>query len=273
MPARLKVVAGQDAGTEFWIEDEVVRIGSDAQCGVRLRAPGLPAHAATLEFRDGVYSLHCRSNQPLVLNGKVLAVWQSATWPANRDLELNGQVVLKLLIDGDPAPARRSKPAPVLPEEEDTTEAKAGESPPAKAKDSRTPLQLLIIAIIIVALAVVLFADTGGESDRAKAPTESDRFTDLVAALVKAEDKARAEEKPDSHLPGYFAELRRELQEARIAELRGDGKKSISYYSYVRDNLFRKKSQGEALTKEEMQTWDFVIDHLQSQGVAKKSLK
>ena len=53
MPAKLVVVSGAQPGQEFWIETEVLRLGSEAPCEIRLTDAGVPPHAATLDNSSG----------------------------------------------------------------------------------------------------------------------------------------------------------------------------------------------------------------------------
>ncbi|MBL8797466.1 MAG: hypothetical protein JNM56_26430, partial [Planctomycetia bacterium] len=154
MSAKLVVAAGPSAGTEFWIEDEVLRIGADANCAVCLSAPGVAAHVATLEFRSGGYLLHNRQTQPLVLDGKPLPQSASAAWPPDGNLQLTRDLVLTLLIEGDPAPSKRPARRVELPEADEPS--LPAEAPPPPSSGGKTAMQLLLI-VVLFGLAGMLF--------------------------------------------------------------------------------------------------------------------
>src|SRR5579885_2741820 len=115
MSATIFSEAGVEAGRQFAIEEEVFRIGSGPTCKLRLSDAGVADHAATVEFRQGGYLLHNRSGKVLHMAGRPLADRACVRWTAGQRLHLADQVVLRLDIAGDPAPARalRRTPQPI----------------------------------------------------------------------------------------------------------------------------------------------------------------
>src|SRR4051812_40872103 len=111
MPAKLVIASGPGQGSEFYIQDLVVRIGSGHQCEWQLADPRLAGHAATLEFRDGGYKLYNRSMDPVRVADQTLRLREWASWQAGDEADFGHGVVLRLEVDGDPAPAKAPGPA------------------------------------------------------------------------------------------------------------------------------------------------------------------
>jgi len=250
MSAKLVIAAGPSAGTEFWIEDEVLRIGGDASCAVCLTAPGVPAHAATLEFRDGGYIVHNRQAQALLLDGKTLPQNSFASWPANGNLQLTRELVLALVVEGDPAPSKRPARRLVLPEADELS-AVPGEPLPAKS-GSTTVMQLLVI-VVLFGLAGMLFV-----IDRKKNAPSADRDVPVeFAALVQ--DLSAA---PVDGSSGNAA-MRSVLQEARVAELRGHKDQARLKYTRVTEMLLpRRNPDGKFAAPTDEKAWKFVMSQL-----------
>ena len=62
MSASVRIESGIAAGTNYWIDRPVLRMGSDPQCEISLPSAELSPHALTLEFRGGVYRAYNRSS-------------------------------------------------------------------------------------------------------------------------------------------------------------------------------------------------------------------
>ena len=250
MSAKLVVAAGPSAGTEFWIEDEVLRIGGDASCAVCLTAPGVPAHAATLEFRDGGYIVHNRQAQALLLDGKTLPQNSFASWPANGSLQLTRELVLALIVDGDPAPSKRPARKLALPEADELSVVSA-EPTPAQG-GGKTVMQLLVI-VVLFGLAGMLFV-----IDRKKNAPTADRDVPVeFAALVQDLSAAPADGSTGN------AALRSVLQEARVAELRGHKDQARLKYTRVTEMLLpRRNPDGKFASPTDEKAWKFVMSQL-----------
>lgn len=250
MSAKLVVAAGPSAGTEFWIEDEVLRIGADANCAVCLTAPGVSAHAATLEFRDGGYILHNRQAQALLLDGKTLPQNSFASWPANGSLQLTRELVLALVVEGDPAPSKRPARRLELPEADEPSVVPA-EPLPAKSS-GKTALQLIVIVALFGLAGMLFIIDTKKNSpavDR-DVPVE---FAALVQDLSAA---------PADGATGNAA-LRSVLQEARVAELRGHKDQARLKYTRVTEMLLpRRNPDGTFASPTDEKAWKFVMGQL-----------
>src|SRR5262249_52982668 len=141
-------------GQEYWIESEVLRIGSEQPCEIRLADPGVPPHAVTLEFRDSGYKVYNRSDGPLSLNDRVLSPRSAATWPEGQDLYLSDELALRLVTDGDPTPAKRAAPRAAALEE-----AAEGEGEPTELsaeQEAKKSQNLQAVAILAVAAVLVV---------------------------------------------------------------------------------------------------------------------
>lgn len=256
MPAKLTVISGPDKGNEIWIEDEVVRIGRGDNCAVPLSDARLPAHVATLEFRDGHYNLYSRMEDEIILNGRALAPRGFDRWLPGKDLQLPGANVLRLETERDPRPSRRprqtAQPEPepeadeVVPDEEgtETAEPTSVETAAASKKRSQQMTMILIILLCAIGGVFVLLMEEDPDSGPVTSPTQE--FSALVTTFYeKKADDTR------------YQDLREALQIARTAELRKDTKTALRNYGRLRDTLVaRLKSSGEVLEKDDRDLLD-----------------
>jgi hypothetical protein len=271
MPAKLVIVAGEPQGKEFWIEDEVLRIGSGPNCGVRLTSPDVPAHAATLEYHDGSYSVHNRSDKVLLLGGQILEERDFAVWSAGGELQLGAHTVLRLHLDADPAPARQQ--TPFYTEEDD--EAADDEPVEAKVKGkSKTMTYVAVIALCLVAFAGLLLLDQmAPKTDKSGAPgdqrNEFKEFHFLVQELTSIENNDSKADEHDGLSAHDAGQLRKQLQTGRVAELRGDRHEARKWYSQIRDQLLRKRNKpGARFSEVEEKLWDFVLAQMNRKAKA-----
>ncbi len=107
MGARILVQSGVAAGTEMWIEQAVIRIGSDPAADLSLPSILLAPHAVTVEFRDNSYRVYNRSTGNIYLGGQALAAGRYDQWLDSDILELGDGIQLALELDDDPSPSRR----------------------------------------------------------------------------------------------------------------------------------------------------------------------
>lgn len=108
MSAKLVVCLSDRTEQEFWIEDSVLRIGSDPRCDVEVPDPSLPPHVATVEYMGGQYYLYNRSTSPFDIANRTLPAGGKSVWPWDAELLLPGGTRVRLEAEGDPAPS----PAP-----------------------------------------------------------------------------------------------------------------------------------------------------------------
>lgn len=225
MPAKLVVTAGATRGREHWIEEEVVRIGHDPRCEIRVEEPGLAAFAAALEFADGRYTVYNQSSSPMVLAGRELAPRASAPWPPGQELTPANGVTLRLEAEKDQAPRHRPL-APVTVESDKPAAPTADVAKPGSTP--RTVMQFAVIALCLIGIvAMIAFQDQVETEEAARDPS-----ADFAACL----EVLAADEHHD---------LRRDLQDARRAELRGDLVAARRLYARARDRVLARHPDGD----------------------------
>ena len=227
MPAKVTIQSGISAGTSHWIEKPVARIGSDPQSDVCLPSADVPAHALTLEFRDGHFRIYNRCNSNVLVGSQVLEPGKATIWPASETLLLNADNALTLELDADPTPmsmASASVPEYDAVEEEDYSAEpelnydEVANQPPAD--NSKFMLQLAVTVMCVLGCVALLAREAlkDSSSDRRKAPS----FTRVVR------DAADAKTAP---------ELIQRLQYAESAAIRGNRKTARNRFGQLRDDL------------------------------------
>jgi hypothetical protein len=221
MPATILVEAGAGAGREFPVQEEVFRVGSGPAC--RLRLPdGVEAHAATVEFRNGGYVVYNKGARPLQVEGRPVAAMGFSAWAAGQRLQLTPGVVLRLRVEGDPAPARFVKPA--VREADLGTDVAPEAAAPAKVapKKSSRAVQWAVIGLCLVAVPILLWLNLNQDVD--PDPGAGQR---QFEALVK---ELRVKEPEPEAGPNALWSL---LESARAAELRGEAGAAEKQYSRI----------------------------------------
>ena len=103
MSASIRIESGIAAGTNYWIDRPVLRVGSDPQCEICLPTADLAPHALTL----GVPRRNVPRVQPRVVADRpgrdALQPGAAGVWDDGDMLVLPGDVRLVLAFDGDPA--------------------------------------------------------------------------------------------------------------------------------------------------------------------------
>lgn len=113
MPAKVTIQSGISAGTSYWIERAVVRVGSDPKSDLCLPSANVPSHALTLEFRDGRYRIHNRCQVNVFVGTRVVEPGNAIEWPDTDILQLNNEIELVLDVEEDPSPKpMRTRPNP-----------------------------------------------------------------------------------------------------------------------------------------------------------------
>src|SRR5688572_746458 len=107
MSASIRIESGIAAGTNYWIDRPVLRIGSDPQCEICLPTADLAPHALTLEFRTGTYRAYNRGATAIFLGRTSLQPGAAGVWNDGDVLTLPGDQRLALAVDGDPRPCPR----------------------------------------------------------------------------------------------------------------------------------------------------------------------
>jgi predicted RNA-binding Zn ribbon-like protein len=226
MPARLCVESGISAGTTFWIDRAVMRIGSDPQCDVCLPSAELPPHALTLEFRDGNYRAYNRSPSPVSVGASLVEPGANAIWRAGETVHLPGDLRVSLSVDGDPRPTPR--PEAHLEDRFDDAASMSMDAAAADAvdevaakKSKSSLIQLAIIGICVAAIGGLLLMKNSGGTE--KAAPDRPTFNELVHDSLTKDDPHR--------------NIIRHLQYAQAALVRGNAKLAHQRFADLRDQL------------------------------------
>ena len=233
MPASITIQSGVSAGTTFWIERPVIRIGSDPSADICLLAADVAAHAITVEFRDGVYRLHNRSGATVALGSAQLPSEQSSDWVPGNVLNPGGDIELLLAVEQDPAPG----PAPAGYQDQgdkddgpvilsdDTATVEDEES---KAKKRQTNMQIMVIILCVLGSVLMLAFKPNGTT-KAKTPAVS--FSSLIDTSLESDTTSR--------------KLVQHLQFAQAAVVRGDLRSAKRRFSEIRDRLVKQFNQSD----------------------------
>src|SRR4051794_10661836 len=174
MSATIRIESGIAAGTNYWIDRPVLRVGSDPGCEICLPTADLAPHALTLEFRGGVYRAYNRGSSPISLGATTLQPGASGVWDDGDMLLLGGGQQLVLAIDGDPRPSARpdegaddgySDAPAIMTDDKSASGSAAG----AKKPSSKSTIQMAIIGICVVGMGGLLLLNQMGGSDPAPA--------------------------------------------------------------------------------------------------------
>jgi len=247
MSATILVQSGISAGTSYWIDRPVLRIGSDPQCEICLPTADLAPHALTLEFRDGAYRTYNRGSESLSVGGALLQPGANTVWRADQTAQLPGDTRLVLQIDGDPRPSPRpdaridddypvDDPAALLAGA-DTAEA-------AAKKSSNSLVQMGIIGLCALGTVAFLMMGGGEETIAQNRPTFEAIVTDSLAK--DKDDPARL------ILP--------RLQYAQAALVRGHNDLARARFLKLRDQLVR---QIESLPDDKRAGPDEMLDYVE----------
>lgn len=255
MSATIISEAGGEAGRQFAIEEEVFRIGSGPSCKLRLSDSGVAAHAATVEYRQGGYQLHNRSGQVLQVEGRPLADRGCVRWAAGQRLRLADQVVLRLDIAGDPAPARAMRraqqPVDLGTDDPESVPEPLAAAQPSAGRGRRGPLIVIGLCGLLMLAFLSYQPNTSGESAALKNGTER------IAQLVRQLHQQDTEIQPGGDAPWYL------LQTAYAAELRGNHSQAKRSYVRLLDLLRqRQKSEGVFASELDENVWNAVSRRL-----------
>ena len=192
MSASVRIETGIAAGTTYWIDRPVLRVGSDPQCEICLPTADLPPHVMTLEFRSGAYRAYNRGAEPISVGRSTVQPGTAAAWNDGEAIALPGDQRLVLTIDGDPRPSPRLDAAvdDGFDVEPVATGAAAGTTPEAEAKKkSKSMMQMLVILICVAAGGGFLMMDSGAEETPA---ANRPSFQAIVESSLKKDDAVRA---------------------------------------------------------------------------------
>jgi len=246
MSATIRIESGISAGTSYWIDRPVLRIGSDPQCEICLPSAELSPHTLTLEFRGGAYRVYNRGTSAVSIGRAVVQPGGAAAWEEGDTAQLPGGLRLVLEVDGDPRPSPRQETRVDDPYASDATaesaEARQTTGAPTTKKSSKTTMQLAIIGICILAGAAFLFMPRGEETPVVNRPT----FKSIVESGLKKDDNVRA--------------LVQQLQYAEAAIVRGHPQLAGILYLRLRDQLLHQQQSLPAADREDARV---MLDYVQ----------
>jgi hypothetical protein len=226
MSARVRIESGIAAGTSYWIDRPVLRVGSDPQCEISVPSAELAAHALTLEFRSGTYRAYNRSSSPIAVGSSTIQPGAAGVWSDGEALTLPGDVRLVLAFDGDPRPSPRPE-SRMDDGFDDDQPTSAGEAPKAvtpeeaqKAK-SKSLMQMAIIGLCVVGGGLLLMSSGSTETPAEDRPS----FAQIVESSLKKDNNIRT--------------LVQKLQYAQSFIVRGNAEQARIQFSELRDQLSR----------------------------------
>jgi hypothetical protein len=252
MSASIRIESGIAAGTNYWIDRPVLRVGSDPQCEICLPTADLAPHALTLEFRGGTYRAYNRGSSPMNLGATLLQPGAAGIWDDGDMLVLPGDVRLVLAIDGDPRPCPRPE-TPMDDGFDDERGAPAGSpaaaitSEAAKKAKSKSLMQMAIIGICVVGTGALLLLSRGGRFEAAPAPNRPS-FDAIVVSSLKKGDNIRA--------------LVQKLQFAQSFIVRGHSEYAKLCFADLRDQLIR---QMDSLPPADRKDAEVIRDYVEMQ--------
>lgn len=248
MSASVRIESGIAAGTSYWIDRPVLRVGSDPQCEISVPSAELPAHALTLEFRGGAYKAYNRTSTPIFLGSTSVQPGAAGAWSDGDVLTLPGDVRLLLAFDGDPRPSPR--PDSRMDDGFDDDQATAaGVAPHAatpeeaqKAK-SKSLMQMIVIGVCLVGGGLLLMSSGETETPPEDRPT----FTQIVETSLKKDANIRT--------------LVQKLQYAESFMVRGNDEVARTQFSELRDQLTR---QMDALSADDQKDAKAIQDYVET---------
>jgi hypothetical protein len=252
MSANIRIESGIAAGTNYWIDRPVLRIGSDPTCEICLPTAELPLHALTLEFRNGAYKAYNRSASPLTLGSAAIQPGTAGAWDDGDMLILPGDQRLVLAIDGYPRPCPRPERQSETGLADETTASTGDESttsPEATTKGkSKNLMQMAVIALcVVVGGGLLLLNNMGG---LATAPAvDRPTFDSIVHDSLKKDATIRA--------------LVQKLQYAQSFVVRGNTDAAKEYFGNLRDQLLHEGDSLPAADRDDAKVIrEYVIDQL-----------
>lgn len=252
MSASVRIESGIAAGTSYWIDRPVLRLGSDPQCEICVLSAEVAPHAVTLEFRGGSYRAYNRSPSSLTLGRTMLQPSAAGVWNDGDVLELPGDLRLSLAIDGDPQPSPR--PDAAFNDGFDDRQTSASDDPivaatpeAAKAAKSKSLVQMAIIGVCVVGMAGLLMLPKGGESTAGPTPNRP-TFAAIVESSLKKSDNIRA--------------LVQKLQYAQSFVVRGNTERARTSFTELRDQL---SCQIDSLPPDDRKDAEVIRDFVESQ--------
>lgn len=211
MPAMIVIEGGVEAGRSFQIEDEVVRVGRSPSCQVAVADPGAPETALAVRYQGGKYVVYNRSLTTITVAAVPVPPGQSRPWSPGEVVSAWAGANLRLVVQGDPAPARKAVALGTKDLGTDKpTEKQAPPDAVAAVEKKPAPNKTFQIAVIALTWLVVLGVLAYSVIDDGAGAPEDDGYEEVAKELDAA--------KKTNPLA---AEVAAKLKDARTAERRG----------------------------------------------------
>ncbi len=193
MPARIRVISGIGAGTDFKIRTPFFEIGSNENCACRLPSDEIPPVALAIQYDAGAaqYLIQSETSLAVTCKRKPILRDEMTPWPPGADLAIGKLVTLRLEVDrDDPSPGTASKalrppskpiprpsreesaspPSPALPPSLSNRSLPRPKSMPEKSEEknaaaTKTLIQLAVtLACILGAFLIVMYGATNRDA-------------------------------------------------------------------------------------------------------------
>lgn len=214
MPAALRVRCPNAPPLYAWIEAEVVRVGSDADCDVRI--DGTAPHAATVVYRGGEFYVVNRSRSPLTLAGQALPGGAESRWSDGAALVLPPGIEVSLVQHSNPTPVAQQSWRS-MPEFDEPDQQRLA------LRERQKQAACLVISVAAIFLTGILWArpSTSGQQQRYRQVLDS---LDAAQATVAGASEAQV-----------LADAVGWLRAAHSSERRGQRDVARQRYLAVRD--------------------------------------
>lgn len=250
MSASIRIESGIAAGTSYWIDRPVLRIGSDPQCEICVPSAELAPHALTLEFRSGTYRAYNRGSSPVNIGRSIVQPGTAGAWNDGDMLVLPGDLRLVLAVDGDsrPSPRPEARTDDGIDEPEIATAGSSAATPEAaKQASSKSMIQMLVILVCVVGTGGLLLLNQTGGFDAAP-PVNRASFEEIVRGSLKKDAAIR--------------QLVERLQYAQSFVVRGNDEYAKLCFSDLRDQLIRRI---DTMPPEDRKDAEVIRDYVESQ--------
>lgn len=232
MANAIEILNGISQGTRFWLEKRVVRIGSDPGADLCIPSAELPPIAATLEFREGDWTIHDRSGQGVTPSEAESGAQESVLWQSGKVIELCDRTQLRLCVYGEAGPA----PQPSLASKFEALSGQGVRSPAletasrhgtAVARGSAAAKwgQYVVIAVCLLGCAGLILWQPGDNAPGKAAPN----FQSLIEEAIGSKSTSQV--------------LVQRLQYAQAAFGRGDRELAREWFRKLRDDLLRQEDR------------------------------
>ncbi|HVT26967.1 MAG TPA: hypothetical protein VHE81_03005 [Lacipirellulaceae bacterium] len=247
MSATIRIQSGISAGTNYWIDRPVLRIGSDPQCEICLPIADLAPHALTLEFRNGTYRAYNRGSLPVTIGDAAIQPGAAGVWGEDETAILPGDLRLVLEFDGDPRPCLRPETRLDNGFDTDGQTASSAVAAPADAaaqknSNKKMMVQLAIIGVCGLAAAWLLLMPRAATTPAVNVPS----FDAIVVNSLNKDKEIRT--------------LVEQLQFAQAALVRGHIELSAALFLRLRDRLIRQK---DSLPEADREYAQHILDYVQ----------